>query len=160
GVSCFKVEGRKKSPLYVATATDFYRKLIDGKLDEAERSAHESDLQSAFGRPWTRLFIDSHKDKEVADRDLVGHRGALIGRIESVHRDRKSRRVRLRATRAIERHDGLQVDIPVLGKPFGFGVRRMWLVEGRSVRAVIEAPAGALVEVELPQDHRDEPALP
>src|SRR5262249_8405691 len=66
GVSCFKIEGRKKSPLYVATATDFYRRLIDGTLDETERQEHESDLQSAFGRPWTRLFIDSHKDKEVA----------------------------------------------------------------------------------------------
>ena len=27
GVSCFKIEGRKKSPLYVATTTDYYRKL-------------------------------------------------------------------------------------------------------------------------------------
>src|SRR5205814_2411121 len=31
GVSCFKVEGRKKSPLYVATTTDYYRKLLDGR---------------------------------------------------------------------------------------------------------------------------------
>ncbi len=160
GVSCFKIEGRKKSPLYVATATDFYRKLIDGRLSDAERAAGESDLQSAFGRPWTRLFVDSHKDKEVADRDLVGHRGALIGRIESVHRDRKSRRIRFRTARGVERHDGLQVDLPVLGKPFGFGVRRMWLVEGRSPVAVVEAPPGSLVEVELPQDHRDSPELP
>src|SRR5262249_20355960 len=98
GVSCFKVEGRKKSPLYVATATDFYRTLIDGRLGPEERAQGEGDLQAAFGRPWTRLFVDSHKDKEVADRDLVGHRGALIGRIEAVRRDRKSRRIRLRAT--------------------------------------------------------------
>jgi putative protease len=161
GVSCFKIEGRKKSPLYVATATDFYRKLIDGRLDEAGRARGESDLQSAFGRPWTRLFIDSHKDKEVADRDLVGHRGAVIGRVESVHRDRKSRRLRFRTARAVERHDGLQVDLPVLGKPFGFGVRRMWVLgRGGTREAVVEAPAGALVEVELPQDHRDEPELP
>jgi len=52
GVSCFKIEGRKKSPLYVATATDFYRKLIDGRGDEAERALEASDLQTAFGRPW------------------------------------------------------------------------------------------------------------
>jgi putative protease len=160
GVSCFKIEGRKKSPLYVATATDFYRKLIDGTLDGAERLAHEGDLQSAFGRPWTRLFIASHQDKEVADRDLVGHRGAFIGRIEAVHRDRKSRRIRFRTARALERYDGLQVDLPVLGKPFGFGLRRLWLLDGGTRRQVVEVPAGALVEVELPQDHRDEPVLP
>jgi putative protease len=160
GVSCFKIEGRKKSPLYVATATDFYRKLIDGRLDEAERAAQASDLQAAFGRPWTRLFLDSHKDKEVADRDLVGHRGAVIGRIESVHCDRKSRRLRFHTARAVERHDGLQVDLPVLGQPFGFGVRRMWVLERGSRRPVVVAPAGSLVEVELPQDHRVYPELP
>lgn len=160
GVACFKIEGRKKSPLYVATATDFYRKLLDGRLSDAERAAGESDLQSAFGRPWTRLFLDSHKDKEVADRDLVGHRGALIGKIESVQGDRKSRRIRFRSVRGIERYDGLQVDLPVLGKPFGFGVRRMWVLRRGERELAVTAPPGSLVEVELPQDHREEPALP
>jgi putative protease len=158
GVSCFKIEGRKKSPLYVGTATDFYRKLIDGTLEDTERAAHESDLQAAFGRPWTRLFIDSHKDKEVADRDLVGHRGAVIGEVLSVHGDRRSRRLRFRTARSLEKHDGLQVDLPVLGKPFGFGVGRMWLMQGGRLEAVLEAPAGALIEVELPPDHPDLPA--
>ena len=82
GVSCFKVEGRKKSPLYVATTTDYYRKLLDGRLAAGERAAQEADLQTVFSRPWTRLFTESHKDKEVADRDTVGHRGTLIGRVE------------------------------------------------------------------------------
>jgi collagenase-like PrtC family protease len=160
GVSCFKIEGRKKSPLYVATATDFYRKLLDGRLDEAGQAALASDLQAAFGRPWTRLFLDSHRDKEVADRDLAVHRGALVGRVESVHRDRRSRRLRFRTARALERHDGLQVDLPRQGQPFGFGVRRLWVVEDGTRRAVAEAPAGALVEVALPQDHREHPQLP
>ncbi|MFO0925579.1 MAG: U32 family peptidase [Gemmataceae bacterium] len=160
GVSSFKIEGRKKSPLYVATATDFYRKLIDGRLSAGEKAVQESDLQAAFGRPWTRLFIDSHKDKEVADRDLVGHRGTPIGHVEAVQRYRNSRTLRFRTARTIERYDGIQVDIPILGKPFGFGLRRMWVLERGGRRQVVEAPAGSLVEVELPQDHRDEPELP
>src|SRR5262249_49350200 len=90
GVSCFKIEGRKKSPLYVAAATAFYRKLIDGRLDEAARAGGESDLQSAFGSRWPRLLMDSHRDKEVADRALESHRGALIGKIEGVSRNRRS----------------------------------------------------------------------
>src|SRR5206468_373828 len=44
GVSCFKIEGRKKSPLYVATTTDYYRRLLDGRLDADERPAIEADL--------------------------------------------------------------------------------------------------------------------
>ena len=57
GVSCFKVEGRKKSPLYVATTTDYYRKLIDGTMPSENRERVETDLKTVFSRPWTRLFV-------------------------------------------------------------------------------------------------------
>ncbi len=114
-------------------------------------------MQSVFSRPWTRLFVESHKDKEVADRDTVGHRGTLVGRVESVT-------LRSSATfphrRPLERHDGLQIDLPVLGKPFGFAVERLWTVTlGRHGKRqeVFEAPADAVVEVGLPREH---PAIP
>jgi putative protease len=100
GVSCFKVEGRKKSPLYVATTTKYYRQLIDGRMDPEERPALEADMQTVFSRPWTRLFVQSHKDKEVADRDTVGHRGTPVGRVEAVVREGREYRLRFRTRRA------------------------------------------------------------
>jgi putative protease len=161
GVSCFKIEGRKKSPLYVATTTDYYRRLIDGQLAADERPALEADLQTVFSRPWTRLFVQSHKDKEVADRDTVGHRGTPIGRVEEVSgAGSPAAKLRFRSARPLERHDGLQVDLPELGKPFGFAVDRLWLLTpGKKGKRheVFEAPAGALVEVGLPRDHVDLP---
>jgi putative protease len=162
GVSCFKVEGRKKSPLYVATTTDYYRKLIDGTLAPRERPVKEAELQTVFSRPWTRLFVQSHQDKEVADRDTVGHRGTPIGHVEAVHAAGSAEpRLRFRTGRTLQRHDGLQIDLPVLGKPFGFAVERLWTVApGRKAprQDVFQAPAGALVEVSLPRDHPDIPA--
>ena len=142
GVSCFKIEGRKKSPLYVATTTDYYRKLLDGTLQQDDRPEHEGDMQTVFSRPWTRLFVQSHKDKEVADRDTVGHRGTAIGRVEAVLGGVEPR-LRFRTERALERHDGLQIDLPTLGKPLGFAVDRLWLVDaGRKGqnREVFEGP--------------------
>jgi U32 family peptidase len=155
GVSCFKVEGRKKSPLYVATTTDYYRKLIDGQLAPEARPEIEAELQSVFSRPWTRLFVQSHKDKEVADRDTVGHRGTPIGQVEAVGHGT----VRFRTRRALQKHDGLQIDLPVRGRPFGFAVERLSLLEGKRAvaREVFEAPAGALVEVRLPEEYPDIP---
>jgi putative protease len=158
GVSCFKIEGRKKAPLYVATTTDYYRRLIDGRLSEGERPVLEADMQTVFSRPWTQLFVQSHKDKEVADRDTVGHRGTLIGHVEAV-RGNPEPRLRFRTLRALQRHDGLQVDLPTLGKPFGFAVDHLWTAgSGKGFRhEVMEAPAGAVVEVGLPAEY---PHLP
>ncbi len=151
GVSCFKIEGRKKSPLYVATTTDYYRRLIDGTMKPDDRPIVEADLQTVFSRPWTRLFVQSHKDKEVADRDTVGHRGTPIGHVKDIAGSKREPRLRFRSARALQRHDGLQIDLPILGKPFGFAVDHLWLA-GAQQREVIEAPAGALVEVALPAD--------
>jgi len=157
GVSCFKVEGRKKSPLYVATTTAYYRQLIDGRLTVAERPQFEADMQTVFSRPWTRLFVHSHKDKEVADRDTVGHRGTPIGNVEAIA-GKPQARLRFRTQRPLERHDGLQIDLPVLGKPFGFAVDRLFILNQQGKRhEVFQAPAGAAVEVELPGDHPDIP---
>jgi putative protease len=159
GVSCFKVEGRKKSPLYVATTTSYYRRLIDGQLTPHERPTLEADLQSVFSRPWTHLFVESHKEKEVADRDTVGHRGTLVGHVEAVSGGPDGR-LRFRTQRALERHDGLQIDLPVLGKPFGFAVDRLWTVTpGRPAKRqeVFEVPAETLVEVGLPREHPEIP---
>jgi putative protease len=157
GVSCFKIEGRKKSPLYVATTTDYYRRLIDGTLPNEERSHHEEELQTVFSRPWTHLFVESHKDKEVADRDTVGHRGALVGVVDRVVSHRNERRLRFRTARTLERHDGIQVDLPLLGKPFGFPVDQLWQAHRANLESVISAAAGSIVEVTLPPDAPDLP---
>jgi putative protease len=153
GVSCFKVEGRKKSPLYVATTTDYYRRLLDHRLAEEERPRLESDLQTVFSRPWTRLFVQSHKDKEVADRDTVGHRGTLIGKVEKViGAGTRQPRLRFHSKRPLQRHDGLQVDLPVLGKPYGFAVDHLWVMRKGKAEEALETPTGAMVEVALPPD--------
>jgi putative protease len=183
GVFCFKIEGRKKSPLYVATTTDYYRRLLEGRLDPGERPNIEADLQTVFSRPWTRLFLQSHKDKEVADRDTVGHRGTIIGKVDRLLGKGHLSRLRFRTRRPLERHDGLQIDLdpwPVLarrgirgqeaggrgqeaggrlGKPFGFPIDQLWLVDKHSgkLREAFDAPAGALVEVGLPAEHPDIP---
>jgi putative protease len=157
GVACLKIEGRKKGPTYVAAAVEFYRRLLDGTLPSGERPAREADLQATFARPWTTLYLDSHQDKDVADRDLVGHRGAPVGTVEAVVRSGGVAAVRFRTGRALARHDGLQIEIPGLDRPFGFGVTALRVVQRGSAAEVFEAPPGALVEVPLPDGY---PTLP
>jgi REP element-mobilizing transposase RayT len=90
----------------------------------------------------------------VVDRELVGHRGAPIGTVEAVVAQGGGQaRLRFHTRRPLERHDGLQIDIPGGGKPFGFPIDVL-RVGGKNV---ITAPAASAVEVELP---RARPQIP
>ena len=160
GVSSLKIEGRMKSALYVAAVTDYYRRRLDGALSDAQARALESDLQTIFSRPWTPLYLPGSPDAPVIDSRTVGHRGTPVGRVESIRTDATGKVwLVFQSSRALEKHDGLQIDLPGSAQPFGFAVNGLRLVgkSGVSGSLVIQTAAGARVEVELPVDY---PVLP
>ena len=160
GVASFKIEGRMKAPLYVAATTNYSRRLLNHSLSPQEQAACEADIQAIFSRPWTDLHIAGPRSKDAVDPDFVGHRGAPAGNVLGVTRRGGIDALRFRTARPIELHDGLQVDVPGMGKPFGFAINRIEIVElprGAKRPEFFEAPAGAVVEIELPTDH---PQLP
>lgn len=64
GVKCFKIEGRMKSPEYVATVTRIYRKYIDMVLNNDDFIIDEkdiNDLMQVFNRGG---FSDGHLDSK------------------------------------------------------------------------------------------------
>ena len=145
GVASLKIEGRKKSPLYVAAAVNYHRKLLDRsfKAGEQEQCAH--DLRTIFSRPWTGLYLQSRANRDVIDPDATGHRGTPVGRVENAGRGF----IQFRAALPLEVHDGLQIELPGETRPFGFAVEELLLSNGRRV---FEAPAGSLVQVSLPPE--------
>jgi putative protease len=159
GAHSLKIEGRMKSPLYVACVSDYYRRKLDGRLTpEAERLLIQ-DLQTVFSRPWTRLYAEGSDaaPESIIDPVSIGHRGAPIGHAEMVVRDPDGTRwLRFTTRRALEKHDGLQVELASGGKPFGCAVNLLRSVGGK--RPVITLPAGSTVEVALPEE--DVPTIP
>ncbi len=155
GLSSLKIEGRKKSPLYVGATVNYYRKLLDGALSEPERRACEADIQTIFSRAWTNLHLKNPFNPRVVDTEFVGHRGTPIGRVERVARSEGRNWLRFKTNRSLERYDGLQVDVPGMDKPFGFGIDMLRLPSGSSREKegrIFAAPAGSVVEVLLPDD--------
>ena len=53
GIASFKIEGRMKSPYYVATVVNAYRQYMDGR---ASLSQCEAELDCASHRPYTSGF--------------------------------------------------------------------------------------------------------
>ena len=83
GVVSFKIEGRMKSPFYVATVTNAYRKRIDGILngtaDKAQIDLLQRELNAASHRPYASGFyfgeMKHHKPDDGAylqDTNFVG----------------------------------------------------------------------------------------
>lgn len=138
-VTSLKIEGRKKSALYVAAVTDYYRHILDGKGDDPHRA---ENIRQIFSRPWCRFHFNG-KDKNVIDQDFVGHRGLPIGHIEQVF----SNAFRMKITHDLGRYDGLQIDAQGREKPFGFSVQHL-KVKGVSR---VTASAGETVDVSLPE---------
>ena len=156
GVASLKIEGRMKSPLYVAAVTDYYRRLLDGTLTPDQRLRWEEDLRTIFSRPWTDLHARGRQAAEVViDGQTSGHRGARIGQVQGVRPDRDGDWLEFVSSRALEIRDGLQLDLPGESRPYGFGVDGL-RVAGRK-GSLFRVPPGP-VEVSLPPGHPPIPA--
>ena len=145
GVASLKIEGRMKSPLYVASVTSHYRQLLDG----APVTTTRADLETVFSRRTTSLYIHGTPDDPI-DPTSLGHLGTPVGTVKRLTKDREGRSwLRFHTNRALERHDGIQ--FVVTGeKPFGFGIAEMRLAISR--KPVFDVRPGADIEVRVPDD--------
>jgi len=153
GVASLKIEGRMKSPLYVATVTDYYRHILDSKPG----GVNLSDLETVFSRKTTDLYFNGEDSAgSVIDPSSPTHSGAEIGKVKRITKDREGRNwLRFHTSRALEKHDGLQfASGGDGGRPYGFGISEMRQAISRS--NVFEVAAGTDVEVLLPEDCPDE----
>ena len=136
-----KIEGRKKSALYVAAVTDYYRKILDGQKPSQSKA---ENIKQIFSRPWCKFHVEG-KDKKIVDPDFVGHRGLKIGKIENIAKGK----LIFTPTHNIGRFDGLQIDVKGVEKPFGFSVQNM----KQNGKNVVTAQKNTAVEIELPRGY-------
>ncbi len=88
GVTCFKIEGRMKSPEYVATVTRIYRKYIDLYLSNQPYIINETDkreLALVFNRGgFSTGHFSSSPNKELIYREKQNHMGLYIGNVANL----------------------------------------------------------------------------
>ena len=145
GVASLKIEGRMKSSLYVAAVTDFYRKSLEGHMKNAAQQL--ADIQTIFGRTSTDLYLDDPETRPV-DPVNDGHRGAQIGTVNAV----TDKWLILHSNRALQKHDGLKVEMPSKNRPFGFAADDMRLASDPEFKRHFELPADSSIALKLPDD--------
>ena len=77
GVGSFKIEGRMKSPFYVATVVKAYREAIDaaweGRWDPADLECWEREVASVSNRGFTEGFLDGQPGPGAQRTDRGGY---------------------------------------------------------------------------------------
>lgn len=72
GIDSFKIEGRKRSPEYVATTVSVYRKAIDlyveGKLTQEKKKEFLAELQTVYNRGFSSgFYFDVPSSEDYSD---------------------------------------------------------------------------------------------
>ena len=81
-IDSIKIEGRMKSPQYVAYITKIYRTLIDKYYSNQEMSLSQEELtnlKKIFNRKFTKGFL--FNDNKVANIDSPNHQGIILGKV-------------------------------------------------------------------------------
>lgn len=83
GVTCFKIEGRMKSPEYVGLATRMYASLLRG---EKPAPRDYDNLTKLFNRGFTKGHLLG--DDELMSTTRPNHKGVPLGRVSAVDKYR------------------------------------------------------------------------
>jgi putative protease len=150
GVDAFKIEGRMKSPEYAAATVRLYRAVIDDgdALDDARYDRLVRDAQRTFAREPTTGWLASSSGSRLVDDRFPGHRGARLGDVTAVRRERQGPAwVRLTLEGDLSLRDGLAFMSRDGTEQSAFSVQAI-RKEGRDARF---ARTGETVEVRLPE---------
>jgi putative protease len=107
-VAALKIEGRMRSPEYVGMVTGIYRKALDAIAAGSwtPSPVDEETLGLAFSRGFTGGCL-CEGPEGIMGRDAPGHRGILVGVVDSLDDPPGSIAVRLAGSTIPEKGDGL-----------------------------------------------------
>ncbi|HTL89937.1 MAG TPA: DUF3656 domain-containing protein [Leptolyngbya sp.] len=88
GVTCLKIEGRLKSPEYVANVTRVYRNALDRAITNV--NAERYQLEMAFSRGLHTGWFEGINNQELVHARFGKKRGVYLGEVIDVRRDQVS----------------------------------------------------------------------
>jgi U32 family peptidase len=113
GVSCLKIEGRLKTPEYVASVTRVYRQALDKIVEDLGSSEDEQDrdlynLEMAFSRGLSTGWFEGIDNQALVHARFGKKRGVYLGEVIRAYPDRDAITIDLIAP--VEAGDGIVFD--------------------------------------------------
>ncbi|MEK4046467.1 DUF3656 domain-containing protein [Paenibacillus sp. FSL H8-0048] len=144
GVTSFKIEGRLKTPEYVANVVSKYRKAIDKYFEGNWTPTSKEDmreLQQSFSRGFTNGFLEGTNNKKLVDGTFPKSRGVYLGTVEQILRDG----VVCRIHAPLKRGDGIVFDAGDPTKKEEGG--RVYDLRRKGVKLEGEAGEGWIIDI-------------
>ncbi|NUQ11557.1 MAG: U32 family peptidase [Gemmatimonadaceae bacterium] len=149
GVTCLKIEGRKKKPEYVAIAVGAYRRFLDEAADGNRRAHSEADVQplvQIYSRGFTEGMYRGRQGREYVTRLQPDNRGTDLGIVSGWDRGE----LIMEVNDPVEAGDGLAFEPPAgsSAATIGFAVDTVRTLASRhgivrqAVRARTRVPIG------------------
>lgn len=113
GIVSYKIEGRLKSPEYVAAVTKVYRRALDDAIAQTPAPATEEEryrLEMTFSRGQTNGWLDGTNHPALTHGKWGKKRGPLVGTIAEVWPEKNKIELTDRTSVPIKSGDGFVID--------------------------------------------------
>lgn len=148
GIMAFKIEGRLKTPEYVANITRHYRRALDAAIagQPAEFTTRDvEEMELSFSRGFSLGWLHGCDHKALVPATSSANRGVLVGEVHQVGRNR----ITARLTGRLKAGDGVVFEGDrANGEEQGGRVFQLF----RRGRPVAEEVSEGLVELTFPRD--------
>lgn len=142
GVSSLKIEGRMRSPQYVASVVKAYRLALDNPATPAVLAEGKELLEQAMGRKPSLGYFKKAQPADIIAPQHSGNIGLFLGKIEKV----TANRAQMSLKEPLRIGDRLRIHQEGSGERQGFTLKGLW--QGKV--ALEKAKAGSRVQLDLP----------
>lgn len=118
GINSFKIEGRLKSPAYVASAARAYKERSLGILSEEDTKEAINTMARVYSRGFFNGWFDGVNHQKLVNPGVSSHHGLFLGTVVRVD----ERGVNLQSSEPIVSGDGLVFRDPASGSECGGSV--------------------------------------
>jgi len=142
GVSSLKIEGRMRSPQYVASVVKAYRLALDNPATPAVLAEAKDLLEQAMGRKASLGYFKKAQPADIIAPQHSGNIGLFLGKIEKV----TANRAQMTLKEQLRIGDRLRIHQEGSGERQGFTLKGLW--QGKM--ALDKAASGSKVQLDLP----------
>ena len=110
GVRSLKIEGRMKSPEYVAVVTSIYRKYLDIYAKNGSYELSEEDrlaLTQIFNRGFTSAYLNEQNPQDFMSGEISKHKGIEIGKVLNANVGRNL--IKISSSKELRLGDGIEI---------------------------------------------------